>query len=112
VGNAVRIKNLKITEAEFTRQVLGLAKVHGWRRAHFRPARTAKGWRTAVQGDGVGFPDLVLLRGDTLVVAELKCGNNVLTSDQQTWLRAFKDAGAEIYVWWPEDWAAIAEVLG
>jgi hypothetical protein len=30
--------------------VIELAKLRGWRTAHFRPARTAHGWRTAVLG--------------------------------------------------------------
>jgi hypothetical protein len=57
------IKLPTITEAEFLAQVLQLAKLCGWLTAHFRPAKTAHGWRTAVQGDGAGWPDLVLLRG-------------------------------------------------
>ncbi len=50
----------KLSEAEFTRQVLQLAKLRGHKTAHFRPAML-KGkdgqerWITAVQGDGKGF---------------------------------------------------------
>src|SRR5215813_9770420 len=108
------------SEAGFTAAVLALARVRGWRCAHFRPARTlrrsskfqvpgsgvvpefqvpgsklkttdlklgtlnvepgtlaaeaATGWRTAVSGDGAGFPDLLLVRAERLVVAELKVG--------------------------------------
>jgi hypothetical protein len=70
-------------EAGFTRQVLALARLRGWRTARFRPAGTTRGWRTAVRGDGVGFPDLVLLKGGLLPVAELKVGNNRLNLQQR-----------------------------
>lgn len=99
------------SEADFTAQVLELARIRGWRRAHFRPARTAKGWRTAVQGDGVGFPDLVLIRGSRLVVAELKTNRGRVRPEQSEWLAAFVTAGAETYLWRPSDWPEIEEVL-
>jgi hypothetical protein len=50
------------TEREFQRQVIDLARLLGWRCAHFRPGRTARGWRTPVQADGAGFPDLQPVR--------------------------------------------------
>jgi hypothetical protein len=107
------LKAKKYTEFEFTDQVLKLARLHGWRTAHFRPARTAtgSGWRTAVSGDGKGFPDLVLVRKHRLVVAELKVGINQPTPEQEQWLEAFRRAGAEVYVWRPEDWSAIEYLL-
>lgn len=53
----------KISEAAFTRLVLDLAKLKGWRTAHFRTAQNGRGqYRTPVAGDGKGFPDLVLVR--------------------------------------------------
>jgi hypothetical protein len=100
-----------ITEAEFTAQVLELAKRLGWRAAHFRPARTARGWRTAVQGDGAGFPDLVLVRR-RVIVAELKAGRGKLTPAQTDWLGVFERAGITAYVWHPRDWPQIELVLG
>ena len=61
-------------EEAFLQQVMDFAKIQGWRRAHFRPAKTAKGWRTPVSGDAKGFPDLLLIRPRTghRLVAELK----------------------------------------
>jgi hypothetical protein len=73
-----------ITESEFLDQVLQYAKLRGWRSAHFRPAKTIDGWRTPVSGDGKGFPDLLLVRGDRVIVAELKVGKNKLTLEQIT----------------------------
>lgn len=103
----MRIKSLKITEAEFTRQVLEYAKLKGWRTAHFRPARTAKGWCTAVQGDGVGFPDIIFIRRTDMLVAELKVGRNNVSTEQMEWLASFQWAGHDSYVWKPSNWAEI-----
>ncbi len=101
----------KYTEAAFARDVLTLAKRLGWRTAHFRPARTANGWRTAVQGDGAGFPDLVLLKGERVLVAELKVGRGKLTPEQAVWIAAFEAAGVPAYCWRPADWKDIESVL-
>lgn len=105
----------RITEAAFLRQVLDLAKLHGWRSAHFRPAKTAKGWRTAVQGDGVGFPDLILLRGERMIVLELKRDRRAKTTpEQDAWLAAFIGLGCEnvmVAIVSPEHWAWLERVL-
>jgi hypothetical protein len=100
-----------LTEREFTRMVLELAKLRGWRSAHFRPARTVKGWRTAVQGDGAGWPDLFCLRRAELLAAELKVGNGRLSPQQNGWLAALRAAGVPCFVWYPRDWAVIEAVL-
>jgi len=102
---------LAITEAEFTAQVIAFARLHGWRVAHFRAARTAKGWRTPVQGDGKGFPDLILV-SKCVIVAELKVGSNKPTAEQDAWLWAFTLAGVPAYIWRPSDWDEIELVLG
>ena len=100
-----------ITEHDFQRGVIDLAHVLGWRVAHFRPALTrSSGWRTPVAADGAGFPDLVLVRGDRLVVAELKSATGS-GPDQQAWLDAFAAAGIDAYVWRPADLQSVAAVL-
>ena len=106
----------KLTEAEFLAQVLQLAKLRGWRTAHFRPARTASGWRTPVQGDGKGFPDLLMIRGARLVVAELKRDRKAkLTTEQAEWFWAWErmplSSGVRVCVWTPSDWETIEGVL-
>lgn len=119
----------ELTEAAFQRQVIELAQLYGWRVAHFRPARTADGWRTAVQGDGAGFPDLVLARRPELIFAELKSERGRPTAAQREWLDQLGsiaqavqlrcEAAAEqlgepeppslvdAYLWRPSDWPAI-----
>ena len=92
-------------EAELLSNVLELASLFGWRSAHFRPAMTAHGWRTAVSGDGKGFPDLVLVRGDRLIAAKLKSEFGGLSDDQRIWLDVL-GAVAEVHVWRPADWTS------
>ena len=106
------IGTAKITEAQFLAQVIQLAKLRSWRVAHFRPAMTRTGrWVTAVQGDGKGFPDLLLLRGKTQIVCELKVGNRGLTEEQQEWIAAFQETGVRAYCWRPSDWDSIEWIL-
>ena len=74
------------TEAEMMRAILDAAKVLHWRVAHFRPARTVHGWRTAIEGDA-GFPDAVLVdrRGGRCWFVELKARRGRLTGEQERW---------------------------
>jgi hypothetical protein len=99
-----------LTERDFTAAVLEAAKLLGWRTAHFRAGRTAYGWTTPVQGDAKGFPDLILLREQELMVRELKAGSG-LTTEQDDWLRAFSDASVDASVWTPADWGEIERSL-
>ncbi len=92
-----------MTETELLDSVLELAGLLKWRTAHFRPALTKHGWRTAVAGDGKGFPDLVLVR-DRVLFVELKSARGQLSIEQQDWFHALGDAGAERYIWLPADW--------
>jgi VRR-NUC domain len=109
---AADVANRRTTERDFTAQVIELAHLLGWRVAHFRPAMTARGWRTPVQGDGQGFPDLILVRRDRLIAAELKREKGgVVSEDQRWWLAAFDAAGLETAVWRPSDFDRIAEDL-
>ncbi len=104
---------VRLTEAEFTRQVITFARLHGWSVAHFRAGRTKTGWRTAVSGDGKGFPDLICIhaRRGVCIVAELKVKGGRLTAEQRVWIRAFEASGIPAYLWEPADWADIEAVL-
>lgn len=94
----------EMTEKQFTEITIDLAQRLGWRVNHLRPAMYSSGrWATHVQGDGVGFPDLQLLRGRRQIVAELKVGRGRLTPEQEAWLAAFSLADVPAYVWRPTD---------
>jgi hypothetical protein len=100
----------ELTERDFQRAVIELARLLRWRCAHFRAARTQHGWRTPVEADGAGYPDLHLLRERSLFI-ELKAEKTHLRDEQRDWLRALLDAGAEAYVARPSDLDALAAVL-
>lgn len=70
------------------------------------------GWRTAVAGDGAGFPDLLAVRGERIVAAELKADRGRVTPAQTPWLAVLAAAGVAVYVWRPADYPdVIAETL-
>lgn len=101
------------SEREFERAVVELAHLYGFKVAHFRPARTGSGWRTAVSYDGAGFPDLVLvhpIRG-LHWYRELKVGNNKLDDNQASWQCWLISAGANYDTWRPRDWDDIVAAL-
>jgi hypothetical protein len=100
-----------ILEKDWQTQVIDLARLLGWRVAHFRPAKTSKGWRTAVAADGEGYPDLTLTR-DRVIFLELKRETGKTTQAQRDWLTALHTAGAETYVARPRHLQALAVVLG
>lgn len=99
-----------MTEDDWQRQVIDLARLFKWRVAHFRPALTKHGWRTPVSADGKGFPDLVLVR-DRVIAAELKTRTGIPSPDQHAWLDAFTDAGIETHIWRPADLELVAATL-
>ena len=99
------------TEAGFLTWVIDRAHASRWRVMHPRPARTASGWATPVQGDGAGWPDLVLVR-DRIVYAELKRAGAGLDPDQRAWRDRLIAAGGEWYLWRPADRPAIERILG
>ena len=95
-----------ITEAKFTQQVKELANLFGYlfyhtHRSQFSPS---------------GYPDCTLIRLEPeprLIFVELKVGNNQPTIDQYIWLEILQTIGkpVECYLWYPEDFDTICEVL-
>jgi hypothetical protein len=101
-----------ISERAFQQAVIEAAQIAGWRVAHFRPAETKKGWRTPVQADGAGFPDLVLVKPPRVLFVELKAQTGSLTQAQMTWLTELGcSSQIGVFEWRPADWDEIAEVL-
>jgi hypothetical protein len=80
-----------VTERDLQDAVIQCARLLGWRVAHFRPALTAHGWRTPVEADGAGFPDLVLVRDGWVVFAELKSARGARPIEQADWLEALRE---------------------
>lgn len=89
-------------EREWQKQVIEIAHLFRWKVAHFRPARTNKGWVTPVAADGKGFPDMVLVR-DRVIFAELKAVGKYPSPEQRAWRGAIETAGGEYYLWRPDN---------
>jgi Holliday junction resolvase len=102
-----------MTEQAFTNELLKWLRVYGWQGFHVRNS----GVRgiSQVQGDK-GFPDILAVRGERWLAAELKVkkAGTVLGEpkpEQAAWLLALKFVGAETYTWRPEDFPEILKVL-
>ena len=98
-------------EKTFQKQVIELAHILGYTVAHFRPAKTAHGWRTPVAADGAGFPDLVIAGHGRILYRELKTTTGRLSDDQEAWGEILTRNGADYAVWRPSDWDTIAHQL-
>lgn len=102
-----------ITEAQFQKTVIEMAELFRWRWYHAPENRPVAGRSgTYIQNVRKGFPDLVLVKGDRLIFAELKRELGPLQPGQQDWLDAVRAAGAEAYLWRPSNMAQVREVLG
>lgn len=92
-----------LSEDAWKAWVIATAKWHGWMVQHVRPARTAKGWRTPIEGDK-GAPDLLLARDGDVLLRELKRNGEYPRPEQREWLRHLGDYGE---VWRPRDQDAV-----
>lgn len=95
-----------ISEDDLQDLIAHYAQWCGWLVHHQRPARTNNGWRTTVQYDGKGFPDLVMARHGRVVLAEIKTETGRVSPHQKRWIAA---SGA--HLWRPSDWPQIQEIL-
>ena len=89
--------------------IIDLAHHHGWVVAHFASVlatgRDQKPvWRTPVQADGKGFPDLFAVRGGEAIAVEVKGDGDRLRDEQTEWLRRLETAGISTFVWTPRSW--------
>jgi VRR-NUC domain len=99
-------------EQSFQSVVVEVARLAGWRVAHFQAARTAQGWRTPVTADGAGWPDLVLVRPPRLIFAELKSETGQVKPLQTEWLDVLRLLPqVEVFVWRPSDWGDLVAIL-
>jgi len=89
-------------ERHFRQQVLEYARLNGWH-AYFT-------W-TSIHSPA-GFPDLVLVRGREMVMAELKSAKGKPTPAQEEWLNALQHVEmVNAFYWKPEHWPLIEEAL-
>lgn len=100
-------------EKDFLRQVINYAKLRGWKIAHFGASVRIVGKERTFVGDkdASGFPDLVLVRGDSIMFVELKAEKGRISQNQVDWLAALDGAGADTWLWRPSDWDIIESIL-
>lgn len=91
---------MAVTEREWQREVVSLAKHMGWRHYHTHDSRRSE----------PGWPDLALVR-DRLVLAELKTETGRVSAAQERWLTLLSSAGVETYLWRPSDRDEVMRVL-
>jgi hypothetical protein len=104
-------------EAAWQRQVLNAAETFGWRFFHDQATNTPR--RCSACGayrrgprNVAGFPDLLLLRGRRMIVAELKDEYGTVSDEQQAWLDWFAAIpGVEVHIWRPRDSDRVTEIL-
>lgn len=90
-----------ITEQEFQQTLIEFATLKGWLVYHTYDSRKSS----------FGFPDMVLTNGIKTVFAELKSSLGDLSAEQYEWLYNLQMSGEEAFLWTPEDWDEILEVL-
>lgn len=90
-----------VREKAFQQNVGDEATLRKWTWYHTWNSR----WSTG------GFPDFLALRGESIVVAELKSLTGKLTLQQRVWLVAWWQAGAAVYVWTPLESWQVSDVL-
>jgi hypothetical protein len=90
-----------VTEREFQRWVEQVAEMTGWLLHHETDSRRSRR----------GFPDLIMVRRDRLIAAELKSAKGRVRPEQKVWLDRLEAAGVEVYLWRPSDADAIVQCL-
>lgn len=104
-----------VTEAGWMTTVAEFAMLNGFKVVHIRPARVKGGWRTPVQWDGAGLPDLLCFRPSDgrRVAIETKVAGRRLTPWQRDWMAWLAACGFECHVFDAHrtDWREVEKVL-
>jgi hypothetical protein len=102
-----------LSEKDFQKQVLDLARLYGWKVAHFHDSRRqVKPGVFVGDKDAAGFPDLVLVRPPELLFMELKRELGKTTELQDEWLASLRACGLEAEVVRPSNWDWLRSRLG
>ena len=90
-----------MTEKALQAAIAKFARERGWLVYHTYDSRRS----------APGFPDLVMVRREQLVFAELKNDKGRLTQDQENWRAALIRADQAYFVWRPADLETVFKVL-
>lgn len=92
-----------MTERQFQSQVVKVAKLNGWLVYHTFDSRRSE----------PGFPDLVLVKGERVIFAELKSEQGRVRPEQVEWLERLSVAKEmKAVVWRPSELKQIVKSLG
>lgn len=90
-----------LDEKAFDAEIVKLAKRNGWETYHtYNSRKSSEGW-----------PDRAFWR-ERFLLAELKTEDGKLSKEQSETITSLRNAGVEVYVWRPSQWAEIEKVLG
>ncbi len=99
--------DLPLPEETFQRQIIELAELKGWLVYHTYDSRRSR----------EGFPDLVMVRGETVLFFEVKGvgkggRRGMLSNAQRGWLQRLRKA-VRVFARavWPDDWSTVEEML-
>lgn len=92
---------MNLSEREFQKRVTDLCDWLGLRWYHSHDSRR----------DPAGFPDLVIVGPGGVVFAELKSQKGRVRPEQFAWKDDLDRAGANAYIWRPDDWSQIQRTL-
>jgi hypothetical protein len=89
-------------DADFQAKILKLAKATGWLCYHTYDSRRSK----------PGFPDLVLVRGASMLFLEVKSEDGKAKPEQEAWIARLKQVKfVSAAICRPQNWDEIAEML-
>ena len=100
VKNKLTVRNHE--EDDLQTRCIQAAQYFGWTVCHFRPAKTDKGWRTAIQGTK-GFYDAVMMRETPshmtdILFVEFKSEKGKLSMEQTLWKMLAENSLAEYWL--------------
>lgn len=114
----------RLTESQFMMQLVsrnkrkpGLATLLGWKSWHDAATNAPRACPSCkavlhFPRNDPGWPDLFLLRGDTLIVVELKADRGRETPEQRSTLAAFRQVRRILVTTWrPRDLDLIQKIL-
>jgi len=102
----------KMTGSKLQDMIVEAAHPLGYKAAHFRGGLRKDGsYRTPVQYDAKGFPDLILVKGTLGIAFECKAEDEKVSAAQDEWIRWWREVGFIAYVVRPSDWDEIVKIL-
>lgn len=102
LSRARSLLRFEVTEKDFQRDIVRMADLFGWWSYHVRDSR----------GSAPGWPDLALIKGERLILAEVKTEKGRVRPEQEDVLeRLGKVRTVEAHLWRPSDVSDVENTL-